>query len=129
MATVDELIGRAIQIGNDKSDAAQSLADQAVTATLGASFINPILPAATPVVAEPGVYIPTHATGVDHGLFSATYQRIIDDLSDKFAQFLTEFFPTNLGLLNQVEAWLQRAIQDGGTGVNPLVEAKIKQLS
>lgn len=127
MATAEEILNRAIALGNEKAGRAEELLDDAITASLGASRVNaqPIDP--TPAVVEPAVNIPMNATGVDSALFNSTYDRIINDLSDKFAQFLTDFFPVNANLMNAVEAWLHRAITTGGTGVNADIERQIWQ--
>lgn len=127
MSTAEDILNRAITLGNEKADRAEELLDDAVTASLGAARVTPQEPAPTPAIVEPPVTIPMNATGVDSALFNSTYDRIIHDLSDKFAQFLTEFFPVNAGLMNAVEAWLNRAITTGGTGVNADVERQIWQ--
>lgn len=124
---VSAIIDRAIELGNEKSELAQQLTEAAITASVGAAYINPVLPDLTPVVVEPPVTIPTNATGVDFALFDSTYTKIIDELSDKFSTFLTEFFPMDGGLMQSVEQWLGNAIQNGGTGVNATVEAQLWQ--
>lgn len=126
MATAEQILDRAIVIGNEKSTAAEELLDQAVTASLGYSFVTAPTLDATPAVVEPNVFIPTTASGVDQGLFNTTYQTIIDDLSTMYADFLTAYFPVGAGLMNAVEAWLQQAVA-GGTGVNPAVEQQMWQ--
>lgn len=127
MTTALDILNRAIELGNEKAKKAESLGDDAITASFGASGVNVLPTEATPAVLEPNVVIPSTATGLDQGLFSSTYQRIIDDLSNKFAGFLTEFFPLDTSLMTSVEAWLRRAVEDGGTGVNAAVEAQIWQ--
>lgn len=127
MATIDQIIDRAIEVGNEKAEKAEQLGDDAITASIGGSYVTPVATPDTPVVVEPNVYIPSTAAGVDSALFNSTYQQIINDLSDKYATFLTEFFPINGGLMTGVEQWLQRAIIDGGTGVNAAVESQIWQ--
>lgn len=126
-ATVEEIFDRAIALGNEKAEKAEDLGDQAILASMGASFVNPVATPDTPAVLEPNVHIPTTAVGVDTALFDSTYQQIINDLSTKYANFLTEFFPINGGLMTGVEQWLERATVDGGTGVNAVVESKIWQ--
>ncbi len=126
MATVEEIFDRAIALGNEKADKAEDLTDDAITASFGSSGVNVLPTPATPAVVEPNVTIPTQASGLDVALFDSTYQRIIDDLSDKYAGFLVEFFPVNGGLMAAVEQWLNDAIA-GGTGVNATVENQIWQ--
>lgn len=126
MATVDEIFERAITLGNEKAARAEDLTDDAITASFGSSSVNVVPTPDTPAVVEPNVTIPTQATGLDVALFDSTYDRIINDLSDKYAAFLVEFFPVNGGLMAAVEQWLNDAIA-GGTGVNATVENQIWQ--
>jgi hypothetical protein len=55
------------------------------------------------------------------------YQQIIEDLAGRFRSFLSEFFPDDEELMPVVEAWLKRAIEQGGTGINVNVERQIWQ--
>lgn len=126
MATVDQIIDRAILIGNEKAERAEELTDDAITASFGSSGVNVLPTPETPDIVEPNVFIPSVATGIDSALFDSTYTRIIDDLSGKYASFLVEFFPLNGGLMAAVEQWLNDAIA-GGTGVNATVEAQLWQ--
>lgn len=129
MPLAEDILNRAIDLGNEKSEKAEELVDDAITASFGSSGVNVLPTPATPTVIEPPVVIPTTASGVDFALFNSTYQQIIDDLSDKFAEFFVEYFPVDAALLNGVTDWLRRAIVDGGTGVNAAVEAQIWQRS
>lgn len=127
MATDAEIIlNRAIELGNDKAAEAAELIGDAITASLGSSRVNVQPTAFTPTVVEPNVYIPANASGLDTALFDSTYRRIIDDLSSKYAEFLSEFFPINGGLMNAVEQWLTNAVA-GGSGVNATVESQLWQ--
>ncbi len=126
MATVEEIFDRAIALGNEKSEKAEDLTDDAITASFGSSGVNVLPTPNTPTIVEPNVHIPSVAAGLDIALFDSTYKRIIDDLSDKYAGFLIEFFPLNGGLMTAVEQWLASAIA-GGTGVNATVEAQMWQ--
>lgn len=126
MALVEDIFERAIALGDEKAARAEELTEQAITSSLGTSGVNVLPTPETPAIQEPNVFIPTVASGVDAALFSSTYDRIINDLSTKYAQFLTEFFPVNGGLMVAVEQWLNDAIA-GGTGVNATVEAQIWQ--
>lgn len=126
MATVEEIFDRAIELGTEKSEKAEELTDDAITASFGSSSINVLPTPATPAIVEPNVFIPSVATGIDAALFESTYKRIIEDLSNKYASFLDEFFPFRDGLMPAVEQWLNDAIA-GGTGVNPTVEGQLWQ--
>jgi hypothetical protein len=126
MALAEDILNRAIEIGDEKAAKAEDLVEDAITASLGSSGVNVLPTPDTPAVVEPPVNIPANATGLDIALFNSTYQRIIDDLSNAYAQFLTDYFPINGGLMAAVEQWLFDAI-NGGTGVNAAVEAAIWQ--
>lgn len=123
----EDILNRAIDLGNEKAEKAEDLVDDAITASLGNSRVNVQPTPDTPAIVEPDVTIPRNANGLDVALFNSTYDRIIRDLSDKYANFLIEFFPINAGLMNAVEQWLQNAIANGGTGVNAEVEDAIWQ--
>ncbi len=127
MATAQAILDRAIELGEEKSELAQELVNDAIIASLGSASINPVLPDATPAVVEPPVTIPANATGIDFALFDSTYKKIIDDLSDKYAFFLSEYFPIDGDLMNATVAWLTNAIQNGGSGVNATVEGQLWQ--
>lgn len=127
MATAEEILDRAIALGNDKADKAEDLVNDAITASFGSSGVNVLPTPPTPTVVEPPVNIPTNASGLDTALFNSTYDRIIQDLSDKFASFLITYFPTNAALISACEAWLTNAITTGGSGINAVVEGKLWQ--
>lgn len=127
MATAEEIVDRAIALGNEKAEKAEGLIDDAITASFGSSGVAVLPTPATPAVVEPPVNIPSNATGIDQALFNSTYDRIINDFSDKFAAFLVEFFPANAALISACEQWLTNAIASGGSGINAAVETQIWQ--
>lgn len=126
MATVDQILDRAIDIGNLKAAQSEAYGGQAVNATLGGYTITPGVLESTPDADRPNVYIPRNASGVDSALFDSTYDRIMGDFTDKYAGFLIQNFPINPALMAKVDAWLSAAI-DGGTGINANVERQIWQ--
>lgn len=127
MATAEEILNRAIALGNEKSVKAEDLVNDAITASFGSSSVNVLPTPATPAVVEPPVNIPANASGLDTALFNSTYDRIIEDLSDQFAAFLTQYFPLNASLISACEAWLSNAITSGGSGINATVEGRLWQ--
>ena len=126
MATVDDIIDRSIALGDQKAAQSEAYGGQAVNAATGKPEIRAPKIDSTSTPSAPNVAIPSRTSGVDTAVFESTYDRIIEDLSDRFADFFVRFFPINQNLITAVETWLQNAI-NGGTGVNPTVESKIWQ--
>ncbi len=124
MATVDSLIERIIAIGDLKAAQAEAYGGQAVNDAQGTIVIEPQVPSSAPSVSEPSVYLPYKASGIDMTVFDSKHQEIIEDLSDRFANFLIEYFPIDADLTAAVEDWLLRAV-NGGTGINAVVEGQI----
>ena len=124
---VGTLITNAIAVSNDKSTQANTAANAAMTAALSTTMI-PASHAYTNInIVEPPVYIPPNAVGVDSALYSSTYSQIMNDLTNKFSTFFTTYFPIDTTLMNSVEAWLQNAVVNGGSGINKTVEDQIWQ--
>lgn len=126
-ATAEEILDRAIELGNEKSEEASGLIEDAITASFGSSGVNVLPTPSTPNVVEPPVNIPTNATGLDMGIFTSVQQQFINDFANRYAQFLIDNFPSDPALMQGVEAWLRNAIENGGSGVDPLIEARIWQ--
>jgi hypothetical protein len=126
MSIVDTIISNAMLIAQNKSNFADAYTGVAIQQASGHSIISPgQISGDTP--SEPRVAIPTRVSGVDTTLFDSMYGQIIEDLSSRFHGFLTEFFPIRPGLMPAVEEWLERAITQGGTGINSTVERQIWQ--
>ena len=119
MPAVDTIINHAIGVANLKAAQSEAYMGQAVNAATGGSVIQFNQPR-TPNVSEPNVAIPSRAVGIDQALWDSTYSRIVDDLSDKFAQFFVDFFPVDPDLMAAVEEWLRRAVADGARHAAPL---------
>lgn len=124
--SVQAIIDAHIALAERKAGQSEAYGGQAVNSATG----NPDVQAPTidsvGSVREPGVSIPSRASGADMALFESTYDRVMTDFTDKYAEFLVRFFPQNLALMNAVESWLQSAIS-GGTGINSNVERQIWQ--
>ncbi len=127
MSLATDILNRAIQIGTEKSNLANQAAQTAQSAAQGyITLTAPTIPL-PPKVVEPSVLIPESATGVDSALFDLTYNRIIGDLSEKFADFFNDYFPNNSDLMEGAHSWLSRAINQGGSGINAIVEGQLWQ--
>ena len=126
MAQVDRIIDNALLTAQNKSQLANSYSEVAIAQAGGYSLVTaPRINGGD--VDEPRVSIPTRADGVDTAVFDTMYAQIIEDLAGRFRTFLEDFFPDDSNLMGSVEAWLKRAIDDGGTGINVNVERQIWQ--
>lgn len=126
MAQVDRIIDNALLTAQNKSQLANSYTEVAIAQAAGYSLFTP--PQIRDVdVDEPNVAIPTRVSGVDTAVFDSMYAQIIEDLADRFHDFITEFFPISPSLMPAVEAWLEGAITTGGSGINVNVERQIWQ--
>lgn len=123
---IQQIIDNAIANANLKAAQAEAYSGQAYLSATGAVQIKAgKIKTDTPT--DPKPTIPKKASGVDTTVFNNLYDQIIDDLSDKYADWLIEYFPFNAQLMQAAEDWLTRAIRDGGTGINATVEARIWQ--
>ena len=126
MAQVDRIIDNALLTAQNKSQLAQAYSEVAIAQAGGFSLFTPPQIRGGDVD-EPRVAIPTRADGVDTAVFDTMYQQIIEDLANRFYDFLTDFFPINPALMPAVESWLTNAVTNGGTGINVNVERQIWQ--
>lgn len=123
---VQQIIDNALAVANLKAAQAEAYSGQAYLSATGSTFIKAgKIDKESP--REPSVYIPSRASGLDTAVFNSMYDMIINDLSDKYADWLTRYFPFNAQLMQVAEDWLLKAIRDGGTGINATVEARIWQ--
>lgn len=128
MATVEQIIDQALATGAAKSSEADAYSQQAITAAQGLAWVNTQTTSYTPPsTLEPKVNIPQEDTGVDSVLYNNTYRRIIDDISDGFADFLREFFPDECEMLAKTQEWICETLENGGTGINAAVEDQLWQ--
>lgn len=126
MAQVDRIIDNAILTAQGKSQLANSYTEVAIAQASGYSiFTAPRIRDAD--VDEPDVALPTRASGVDTAVFDSMYAQIVEDLAGRFRGFFADFFPMDEDLMPAVEAWLERAITSGGSGINVNVERQIWQ--
>lgn len=126
MAAVETIIDRAWYEAQAKASLAAAYADMAVMSATG----NVVVTAGTvtaPTVSEPNVHIPSKVSGIDTALFDSTYNKIIGDLSDLFYDFIDRYLSIDPDMMAEAEAWIKRAITQGGTGINATVEGRIWQ--
>lgn len=126
MAFVETIINAALAQAEYKSSLAQSYGEIAIAAATGSASYTPA-EVGEQSVNEPNVFIPSRASGIDFTVFDSMYHGIIEDLSDRFSGMMTEYFSIDPNLLPEAEAWMKRAIVDGGTGINASVENQIWQ--
>ena len=103
----------------------QSRLDAAQTAVSGSTSMG--VASATPItsITAPSVNIPLEAEGPDLTVFNTFNNAIFEKLVTAFADYLTDQFPMNATTMSQAESWLQNEILNGGSGINPLIEAQI----
>ena len=126
MAVVQTIIDNALLAAQNKSNLADAYTGRAISLATNRTRIAAQDVSAN-TIREPSVAIPTRTSGFDSAVFDSMYGTIINDLADKFAGFFTKFFPIRETLMPEVEAWLERAVKDGGTGINVDVERAIWQ--
>lgn len=125
MATIDVIINNAQAMANLKAAQSEAYGGQAYNSATG-NFLITAGKLGGVDVDEPNVAIPSRASGIDTAVFNSMYGQIINDLSDRYADWLIRYFPFNAALMNAVEAKLL-AMVNGGTGINAGVEAQIWQ--
>ena len=125
-ALVEQIINQALQTASEKSQEASEFSSAAITASMGSSssgFLGITFDPGTP---EPPVTIPRNSAGVDGALYGSTYDRIVSDLSGKFAGFFADYFPNECDYLAKAQDQLCDTL-NGGTGVPAHVEDQIWQ--
>lgn len=125
-ALVEQIINQALTVASEKSDLATKFSESAITASMGSSSFGGASVTFSPNAVEPPVTIPANAVGVDGALYNTTYGKIITDLSDKFANFFTEYFPNECDYLQEAQVKLCETLA-GGTGIPAHVENQIWQ--
>lgn len=122
------IIDQALEVAREKSDEAKELIEAAIDAAdVRPPQISSTYLSGGPKVVEPPVNIPMNATGLDSALYDSTYDRILTDLSGKFAGFFDEYFPNECDYLAKAQQWMCDVLDTGGTGIKPAVEDQIWQ--
>jgi hypothetical protein len=126
---INSIISAALQTASDKASAAQSFSQEALQAIDSAGFTlsnPPIFSSSTKVplfqgdlTADPGSTFLSNL-GADAAALTA-------QLSNIFTGFLDTYFPRAAPALQSAEAWLERVLNVGGTGIKPEIEDQIWQ--
>ena len=127
-ALIEQIIDNAIATSNSKSEQADGYASDAISATLGwADLGQQPQQYNVRLDLEPPITIPQNATGLDSALYDSIYARIQADMTEKFADFFTEFFPNECNALGAAQEWMCRVLTQGGSGLRPEIEQQIWQ--
>lgn len=76
-------------------------------------------------VPAPNVEIPRLAEGASMEMFDNWWNGIIDKLAGLYAGYMDRYFPNDCEYLKHAQQWICKAITQGGTGLNPVVEGQI----
>jgi hypothetical protein len=76
-------------------------------------------------VTEPNVDIPAQAAGIDTTFYDAMVTDAIDKLSNLFGAYISYYFPDDNATNVHAEAWLQKALTTGGTGIDQTLEMQL----
>lgn len=126
MTIVTDIIDQALQIASNKAQIADAYVGRAMAAARGGANITGTV-IAPPNVTEPNIKLPDRAEGVDSGLFDSVRATLVTELTDLFRDFFDTFFPLDDELTSSARRWMNDAITQGGSGVNPGVEEGIWQ--
>jgi hypothetical protein len=122
---VDDIFNQAWTYGTQKAVESNNYLDQAVSATGEAPTVVPVTTGFTPTVIEPQVNIPSQAEGASVAKFNELATTVITQLSAKFAEYMTTYFPDDSAYLTETESWLYSAIKNGGTGIPSKIQTQI----
>lgn len=110
-------------VANDRLDKSDQLTTDALALIGNAPQIGEVDIAAAlalPPAPEIEGFSPSELTA----LYQSTADEIKAMLANGLSQFFTSYFPLG-GELAAAQAWVQKALTTGGTGLNPVVEAQI----
>lgn len=99
--------------------------DKALGEAGAAKYMNPATMNFGVNVIEPDVLIPRVAEAASIENFQHWWMGAIDTLADQFANFIDQYFPNECGYLQAAQRWICNTIENGGTGINPIVEQQI----
>lgn len=74
---------------------------------------------------EPAVEIPRQAQAAGVLVFESQWRNASNQLAGMFEAFIRKYFPNECGYLQHAQKWICNAIENGGTGIKPSVEAQI----
>lgn len=121
---VSQVYNNQIEVALDRLAKSDELTGQAITAVQGSAFARDI-----PIANVLGdVPPPPEIDGFNPAEMSALYQGTSDEIKALLANGLSKFFIDYFPLGNELAAarnWVENAIVNGGTGLNPIIEAQI----
>lgn len=122
-AYIDSIINNALATANSQTNAASSAAREAMTASNGYANLSFVPVEYELQAVEPAV------PDVENALYTYEAQRdqLISLLSGQLANFFTQYYPLASDAFDEATNWLVNAITNGGTGMNPAIEAQIWQ--
>lgn len=110
---------------NNKANQSAYWFTNAVDADGGPASMNPASFNFTPNAIPPSVYIPYMAEGASIAKFEELSTAVINQLSGLYEGYLLEHMPNQCGYLESAQQWICNTLTNGGTGINPHVEAQI----
>lgn len=116
---------KAQQVASNAETKTSSMFDKALGEAGAAKYMNPAVMNFGVNVEEPDVLIPRVAEAASIENFQHWWAGAIDTLADQFANFIDQYFPNECGYLQAAQRWICDTIQNGGTGINPIVEQQI----
>jgi hypothetical protein len=112
-------------VSQQKAAQSDAYFNQAITAEGGPARMTPTPFSFTPNVDEPDVYIPYMAEGASVAKFYEMSTMVINQLADLYAGYMAKYFPDEVNYLLKSQEWIYNTLTNGGTGMNPHVEAQI----
>ena len=112
-------------VAQSKSITSDSLFTQALTAGGNAPTVTAASFNFNPSAIEPLVNIPQQAEGASVAKFFELSGAVIEQLAGLFKGYMTEYFPDDQPYLSEAQKWIVNALQNGGTGIDPHIEAQI----
>lgn len=116
---------KAEQVAANAETKTASMFDKALGEAGTAKYMNPATMNFGVNVQEPDVLIPRIAEAASIENFQHWWTGAIDTLADQFANFIDQYFPNECGYLQAAQRWICNTIENGGTGINPIVEQQI----
>lgn len=127
-ATVQQVIDNAIAKAEQLIDEAKGYSESAQTAAASFVSFDPPSLQAWAAAKAPTFDLDEDFSALFRYEFDNAYQKYLDLMSSKIAEFMVSYFP-NFNALAVAEQWLVDAIQNGGTGLVADVENAIWQRS
>lgn len=124
---VNQIIGNSMQLSKDSSSAAVTAAESAIgdaQTNLQMDIMAPYAGAILPD--DPKLHISDPSSDVATA-FNTAFGMFSSDFQSRVTQFFSQYFPNFATLDDKAEQWINTALVDGGTGMNPAAEAALWQ--